>query len=145
MRDTIVPNIVTKDVEVPKIITKDVPINNLVPRDVPIEIPKLAPPVAAASTPDAPKTPEEKKFIEQPTYQTATYKGRIVASVDGRALSFEGGKSFWPAHPDPVTGEGVIDAQMASTATSLVITACASQIKRTKLWDCSPCTTEKKF
>ena len=52
-----------------------------------------------------PVTPEEKKFTDRPEYKDAVYRGRIVKSRDGRALSFEDGKDFSPGHWDDATGK----------------------------------------
>ena len=57
-------------------------------------------PAASNPSPAAPKTPAEQKFTQKPEYKTAPFKGRIVKSTDGRALSFDDGRNFWPAHFD---------------------------------------------
>ena len=49
---------------------------------------------------DAPTTPEEKKFVDQPEYQSAIYRGRIVKSRDGKEISFADGQDVHPAHWD---------------------------------------------
>jgi hypothetical protein len=41
-------------------------------------------------------TPTEKHFIDSPAFAAADIKGRIIPSVDGRALSFDSGKNWYP-------------------------------------------------
>lgn len=120
MRDVTVPNIVSKDVPVDHVVPQEVPVDHVVPHDVPVDhivphdvpMPGPAstsePPVASAPPmePDSPyaaKTPDEQKFVEKPAYKDARYHGRIIRSVDGKALSFEDGKSFWPYRWDETT------------------------------------------
>jgi gag-polyprotein putative aspartyl protease len=62
-----------------------------------------APPKAGPDSPYAARTPDEKKFVDQPAYQSAEYRGRIVKSRDGLALSFEDGKDYWPGHWNETT------------------------------------------
>jgi hypothetical protein len=84
---------------------------------------------------DAPKTPEEKKFVEQPQYQSATYHGRTVKSVDGRAISFADGLSLWPAHWD---GIKVVDDEDAAFDTNNLIGDLAMCTKNEhQLWRCT--------
>ena len=66
----------------------------------PAATPMPVAPAASNPSPAAPKTPAEQKFTQKPEYKTAPFKGRIVKSTDGRALSFDDGRNFWPAHFD---------------------------------------------
>ena len=106
-REIEIPRVTMRDVTVPNIILKDVEIS----RDVPMPGPQVSakPPVPA----DLPKTPAEKKFTETPEYKNAIYRGRIVKSVDGRAVSFAEGKSFWPARWDSTIRAAVDDPDVA--------------------------------
>lgn len=95
-----VDHIIPHGITVYHIITHEVTINNPVPHDVPfnVPVPRIVqppmPPIASAPS-DAPTTPEEKRFVGSPEYQSAIYRGRIV-STDGRAISFADGKELPP-------------------------------------------------
>jgi hypothetical protein len=145
-REVIIDRIVQKDIEVPKVTMRDVTVPNIVPHDTPVdhviqhdvEIPvprvvETAPPVPAP----APSPIKEQDFIARPDYQAAEFKGRIIASVDGHALSFEGGKSFWPAHLDPATSKPVIDPEQALDSARFVGDLGLCRQDQTKqLWLC---------
>jgi hypothetical protein len=84
-----------------RVVFRDVPgPERYVYRDPPVPAPLPHRPVAETplAPPYAPRTPEEKPFTEKPEYRDASYHGVIIKSVDGRALSFADGKSFWPCH-----------------------------------------------
>ena len=105
--------IVPKIVEVERFVPHDAPFNNFTPHDVPVEIPRIVEPAHAAAParlvsappPTAPpQLPEE--FRSSPTYRAAEVKGRVIASVDGRALSFEGNNNFLAGPRRPGDGRG---------------------------------------
>jgi hypothetical protein len=105
MRDVAVPNIVSRDVQVDHVVPHDVQVDRIVPHDVTIDRPVAAPPPATApSTADTPKTPEEKTFTSTPEYESAIYRGRIIASRGGGALSFADGRDFFPGRLPPGGG-----------------------------------------
>ena len=54
----------------------------------------IANPAYGPQSPYAPHTPEEQTLDDQPEYKHAKLRGRIIKSVDGRALSFADGQSF---------------------------------------------------
>ena len=105
----------------------------------PAAAPAPLPAAPAASNPSSsPTTPAEQKFVERPEYNTAPYKGRIVKSVDGRALSFDDGKDFWPAHLDDATRKIVDDPDDAVDSAPYVgdLGFCRPQQRNAELWDC---------
>jgi hypothetical protein len=111
------PKLSVREVEIPRITYRDVPVDHVVPHDVQVDriVPHDVPGPVAANPPsppsDAPRTPSEKKFTESPAYKSATiYRGRIVASTDGKALSVADGTSLWPAHWDAETSQTVYDS-----------------------------------
>ena len=90
------------------------------------------------NTSDRPSTPEEKKFTESPSYKNATYRGRIVKSADGRALSFADGKNFFPAHWDDAARKLVDDPGDAVDSEPYVgdLGLCAPEGHDVELWRC---------
>jgi hypothetical protein len=133
-----VDHIITHDITVYHIITHEVTINNPVPHDVPfnVPVPRIVqppmPPIASAPS-DAPTTPEEKRFVGSPEYQSAIYRGRIV-STDGRAISFADGKNFHPAHWD---GSQIVDDQDRAYDTAAYVGDLAMCVQdANKLWEC---------
>ena len=127
--DIEVPRVTMKDITVDHVVPRDVPVDHVVPHDVPVDrlappapAPKpvaSAPPVVGPEAPYAAKTPDENKFVDKPEYKTAQYHGRIVKSVDGRALSFEDGKNFSPAKLDR-SGKPVDDPDSANDSDELI-------------------------
>jgi len=124
----------------------DVPVDHIVPHDVPMPgpAPTSKPPVASAPPmgPDSPyaaKTPEENKFVDKPEYKDAAYHGRIVKSVDGRALSFADGKNFRPGRWDDATGKPVDDPSMANDSDPYIgdLGMCVPDPKHHELWNCT--------
>lgn len=95
VRDVEVPRIVMRDTEVPHIVERDVPVDHVVPHDVVIEIPQIVTKDVEAPKPEA-STPAERKFVVLPQYKDAAYRGRIVSSRGGGALSFQDGKGLFP-------------------------------------------------
>ena len=91
----------------------------------------------AANPPDAPKTPAERKFTETPEYQDAIYRGRIVASRGGGALSFADGTNLYPAHWDSATSQSVYDTDQEFDADSLVGSLAACVQDEHSLWHCT--------
>ncbi len=95
-------------------------------------------PSAASSPPSSPKTAAEQKFTETPEYRSAIYRGRIVNSVDGKALSFAEGKNFWVAHWDDATARAVEDPDIAVDSDPFVgdLGMCAPGLDHPELWRC---------
>jgi hypothetical protein len=115
-----------------RVVTKEVPgPERVITREAPKEVPSE--PVAPPS--DAPKTPEEKKFVEQPEYKSTIYHGRIITSVDGRAISFADGVNWWPAHWDGI--KVVKDKDLAFDTDELVgdLAMCVEDAH--ELWVCT--------
>ena len=110
------------------------------PASQPATAPAPMPAVPAASNPSpaAPKTPAEQKFTQKPEYQSAPLSGRIIKSRDGRALSFEDGRDFWPAHLDDATRKAVDDLDDAVDSGPYVgdLGFCRPQQRNAELWDC---------
>jgi hypothetical protein len=133
LKDVIVPNVIEKDVAVPNIIQKDVVVDHVVTLQPQVNTAPIGP-----DSPYAAKTPDEDQFVNTPEYKDAIYRGRIVKSVDGRALSFADGRKFWPSHIDPKTGEPAIVNNMTFDSDALVgeLGMCV-QDKGNKLWACS--------
>ena len=151
----VLPKITTHDVVVDHVVVHDVPFDNHVPQpkpfDLPVPQPKpfdlpapgpkpvadAAPPTMGPDSPYAPKTPEERKFTQQPEYKTADYHGRIVKSKDGSALTFEDGQSFSPAHLDP-SGTVIHDPDKAYDSDQFIgdLGMCVKD-KNDKLWTCT--------
>jgi len=149
------PKIAMHDVVVDHVVVHDVPFDNHVPQpkpfDLPVPQPKpfdlpapapkpvadAAPPTMGPDSPYAPKTPEERKFTQQPEYKTADYHGRIVKSKDGSALTFEDGQSFSPAHLDP-SGTVINDPDKAYDSDQFIgdLGMCVKD-KNDKLWTCT--------
>jgi hypothetical protein len=112
-----VPRLHEKEIEVPKLVERevvipipklvwqevDIPIPKLIEREVDIPIPKLVAPPLPPKTPDR----AERKFRDQPDYQRASVKGRVIKSYDNR-LHFDNGSVFWPAQMRP-DGKAVRD------------------------------------
>ena len=141
----VLPRITYRDIEVPRITLRDVTVPNIITKDLEIPIPRVVapPPPVAANPPsppsDAPRTPEEQKFHDKPEYRDTAYHGRITKSVDGKAISFAGGKSFWPAHWDSATHATVADPDVALDSDPYVgdLGFCRPQREHPELWDCS--------
>jgi hypothetical protein len=147
------PKFSVRDVVVDHVVTRDLPLNNPVPRDVPFDnhvpqnkpfdnfVPRNVPGPVAANPPsppsDAPKTPDERKFIETPEYKNAFYRGRIVASRDGRLLSFADGTNLGPAHWDKKSSQSVFDADEAFDTDALVGLLAACVLDEHALWHCN--------
>jgi hypothetical protein len=128
-KDVTVPNIVPKDVEVPHVILKDVA--------VPVPVPPTSPSASGAKEdPYAAHTPEEQKFTAQPEYQSAEYRGCIIKSTDGRALSFEDGKGFWPSKLN-ANGQPVSNPAMANDSDAYIgdLGMC-TQKPEDHMWEC---------
>jgi hypothetical protein len=136
------PRFTYREVEIPKVTYRDVTVPNVVTKDLEIPIPRVvAPPPTAANPPsppsDAPKTPAERKFTETPAYKGAQFKGRIVASRSGGAVSFEGGQDFFPAHWDEQTEQSVYDTDQAFETDGLVGDLAACVQDEHSLWHCT--------
>lgn len=93
---------------------------------------------AASSPSSTPKNPAEQKFTEKPEFKTAPLSGRIVKSVDGRALSFEDGRNFFPARLDDVTRKVMDDPDAIVDSEPFVgdLGFCRPQSGNSELWDC---------
>lgn len=94
-RDIEVPRVTMRDVTVPNIVPRDVSVDHVSPKYVEIDIPRI---VAAA-----PRSPAEREFISRPEFETAQFKGRLVADPDG-LIRFDDGAVFVPVKLDPATG-----------------------------------------
>ena len=107
-------------------------------QDGPVSEAQSKPVQSRPDTSGRPTTPEEKKFTEKPDYRSATYRGRIVKSWDGRALSFNDGQNFWPAHLDDATRKAVDDLDDAVDSGPYVgdLGFCRPQQRNAELWDC---------
>ena len=107
-------------------------------QDGPVSEAQSKPVQSRPDTSGRPTTPEEKKFTEKPDYRSATYRGRIVKSWDGRALSFNDGQNFWPAHLDDATRKAVDDLDDAVDSAPYVgdLGFCRPQQRNAELWDC---------
>ena len=97
-REVVVPSISLKPITVPDVTMKPITVPEITLKPVALPLPQTTPtptppPVAA----DAPKTLAEQKFLNRPEYKAALYHGRIVKSIDGKALSFADGNNYWPA------------------------------------------------
>jgi hypothetical protein len=150
----ILPKISTRDIVVDHVIQKDVPFDNHVPQPKPFDLPVPQPkpfdlpvpapkpvadakPVNGPEAPYAAKTPDETKFVDRPDYKDAAYRGRIVKSRDGRALSFEDGKSFVPLNVAP-------DGSVTDDMTRVMVTdqfvgdlgMCTPRTDNARLWNC---------
>lgn len=91
--------VVVKEVPgVERVVTVPGP-ERIVYRDAPTPGPQTSakPPIAGPESPYAVRTPEERKFVDQPEYKEAKFRGRIVKSRDGKAISFADGSDYWPA------------------------------------------------
>jgi hypothetical protein len=136
------PRFSYRDIEIPRVTMRDVVVPNIVQRDVTIDIPHFvqrdAKAAKVAAPPDAPRTPSEKKFVATPEYKTATYRGRIVKSRDGLALSFAEGRDFWPYHWDDATGTSVPTPGRAMDSDPFVglLGLCVPQREHPELWEC---------
>jgi gag-polyprotein putative aspartyl protease len=98
----------------------------------------IANPAYGPQSPYAAKTPEERKFVDQPEYKDAKLRGRIIKSVDGRALSFEDGQSFWPAHWDSAAQKPVGDKdQMVESEPYVGDLGMCVEDKTTHLYGCT--------
>jgi hypothetical protein len=128
MRDAVVPNIVNKDVSVPNVVLvprdvqvdrvvphdvpvdrfvpHDTPFSNFVPHDVQIDVPRVVTAPAPLATPtetqaetQAPRSPEERAFIDTEEWRDAVIRGRILRSdKNGFVVSTAVGEwGFWPA------------------------------------------------
>jgi hypothetical protein len=136
------PKFSVREVVVDHVVTRDVPLNNPVPRDVPFDVPvpRVAPSPPVATNPpkaDAPRTPAEKRFTDTPAYKRATYRGRIVPSTGGGAISFADGMSFSPAHWDEATSQPVYDSDESFDTDALVGDLCACVQDAHGLWECT--------
>ena len=122
-RDVSVPNIVAHDVTVPSIVLvpHDVSVDHVVPRDIEIAVPRVveAAPVSPLVTPvepqalagmgtstetqtltAAPRSPEERAFVNTGEWRDAVVRGRILRSdKNGFVVSTDTGENwgFWPA------------------------------------------------
>jgi predicted aspartyl protease len=107
-------------------------------QDGPVSQAQSKPVQSTPNTSDRPSTPEEKKFTESPSYKNATYRGRIVKSADGRALSFADGKNFFPAHWDGAARKLVDDPGDAVDSEDYVgdLGLCAPEGHDVELWRC---------
>jgi hypothetical protein len=98
----------------------------------------IADPGYGPQSPYAAHTPDEQKFVDQPEYKDAKLRGRIIKSVDGRALSFADGQSFWPAHWDPATQKPVGDKdQMVESDPYVGDLGMCVENKSTHLYGCT--------
>ena len=98
----------------------------------------IANPAYGPQSPYAAHTPEEQKFVDQPEYKDAKLRGRIIKSVDGRALSFADGQSFWPAHWDTATQRPVGDKdQMVESDPYVGDLGMCVEDKTTHLYGCT--------
>jgi hypothetical protein len=78
--------VVTKEVPGPeRVVTKEVPGPERV-----VKVPEYV-------------TPKEHDFVTRPEYESAEYKGRLVADADG-LIRFDTGKTFFPSKLNPATG-----------------------------------------
>ena len=130
------------------VVPRDVPVDHVVPHDVPVDHtsrmtcrcrgrkPRQRRRRWDRNSPYAAKTPDEKKFVDQPAYKDATYRGRIVKSVDGRAITFADGKTFSPAKLGP-DGKPVDDKDAANDSDPYVgdLGMCVPN-KDNPLWVC---------
>jgi hypothetical protein len=138
------PKFTVREVVVDRVVPRDVPFDNYTPRNIPFDnfVPHNAPGPVAANPPtprsDAPKTPAEKKFTETPAYKRAIYRGRIIKSRDGLALSFAGGRDFWPYHWDDATGTSVPTPGRAIDSDPFVglLGLCVPRREHPELWEC---------
>jgi hypothetical protein len=137
--DIEIPRVTMRDVTVDHVVPRDVLVDHLVPHDVPVAsaAPPAPGPTMGPQSPYAPKTPDEKKFADKPEYKAAHYHGRIITSVDGRAISFQDGQSFWPAKLD-ATGKPVADLEAANDSDPYVgdLGMCV-QTADHGMWTCS--------
>jgi hypothetical protein len=144
-REVVVDHVIQHDLPFDNHTPQDKPFDNYVPHSQPFDLPVPAPkPLASAppmgpDSPYAPKTPDEKKFTSNPEYKDATYRGRIVKSRDGKALSFEDGRNFSPSHWDDATNKPVDDPNRAFDSEDLVgdLGMCVPSKEHTELWECS--------
>jgi hypothetical protein len=89
-REIEVPKVTMRDVTVPNIVTRDVQVDHVVPHETVIEIPKIV-------------TKAEHDFISRPEFETAQFKGRLVADPEGR-IQFDSGDVFVPVKYDVANG-----------------------------------------
>ena len=132
-RDVSVDHVIPKDVviEIPRIVVKDIE----PPKAVPSPVATLPPPAPVPA--DLPKTPDEQKFVDKPEYKTAVYRGRIVKSTDGRALSFADGQSFVPKKFD-VNGKVIDDFDQDEDSDAFIndLGMCTQRTDNAELWTC---------
>jgi hypothetical protein len=119
MRDVTADHVVPKDVEVQidRVVPHDVPVDRVVPHDVQIDVPRLvqrdvmigvprvaatpstpAPPAELPASP-APRSPQERGFVQSEGWREAVVRGRILRE-DGNGFVLatgEGEQSFHPA------------------------------------------------
>ncbi len=107
-REIEVPRVTMRDVEVPAIVTKDVEVPRIIQRDVEIDVPRVKEVPIYVTPTTAPATRAEETFRSRPEYESAQYKGRLVADPEGRIL-FDTGAIFRPVKYDPATGRLVWD------------------------------------
>ena len=102
-REIMVPRVTYTETTVPNIVQHDVTINNVIPHDVEIDIPRIV-----AATP-APRSPEERSFVESEGWREAVIRGRILRPDKNGfvLLTDDGEQSFYPAR----IGAGEIGAQ----------------------------------
>ena len=135
------PRFTYREIEIPRVTMRDVTVPNIILKDVETPVPRIVtPPPVAANSPkaDAPRTPSEKKFTETPAYKRAIYRGRIIRSTDGLALSFAGGRDFWPYHWDDATGTSAPTPGRAMDSDPFVglLGLCVPQMEHPELWEC---------
>jgi hypothetical protein len=149
VRDVTVDHVVPRDVPVDHVVPHDVPVDHIVPHDVPMPGPSasaappapgpIANPTMGPQSPYAAKTPEENKFVDQPKYRDATYHGRIIKSVDGKAVSFADGKSFWPYRWNESAGKTELDGSRAFQSDQYIgdLAMCVQREDQHNMWFCT--------
>ena len=147
------PKFTVREVVVDRVVPRDVPFENFVPHDKPFDnfvpVPHNVPgPVAAnppSPPPDPPKTPAERKFEGSSEYRDAPYHGRIIKSVDGKALSFADNTNLLPAHWDAKTSQSVYDTDEAFDSDALIGLLAACVLDEHALWHCSAMAERSPF
>ena len=107
VREVVADHVVLRDVPFENHIPQDKPFDNYVPRNAPVAANPPPPPPPDVET-LKPATPAEHKFISRPEFETAQYKGRLIADPGG-LIRFDNGSVFVPVKPDTVTGHMIQD------------------------------------